>query len=142
MSGCWLDAITPKSLNNCKKLKKLMTLWHFFYIINSCKKIFWESISHPREKINLAVYYRKKVVAVIVKELYNLTEILLFTLRRLRAKIVFFIECSIPSQEINRVFSISRCYILIWANIAIPSRKYSIKEPAKSRNSAYVSRKK
>ena len=99
------------------------------------QKIFWESISHPREKINLAVYYRKKVVAVIVKELYNLTEILLFTLRRLRAKFFFFIECSIPSQEINRVFLISRCYILIWANTAIPSRKYSIKEPAKSRNS-------
>ena len=107
------------------------------------QKKYSEKVSLTLErKLIWQLYYRKKVVAVIVKELYNLTEILLFTLRRLRAKIVFFIECSIPSQEINRVFSISRCYILIWANIAIPSRKYSIKEPAKSRNSAYVSRKK
>ena len=134
--------ITPKSLNNCKKLKKVMTLWHFFYIINLCKK-YSEKVSLTlKRKLIWQYTTEKKVVAVIVKELYNLNEILLFTLRRLRAKIVYFIECSIPSQEINRVFSISRCYILIWANTAIPSRKYSIKEPAKSRNSVYVSWKK
>ena len=64
-----------------------MTLWHFFYIINLCKK-YSEKVSLTLERKLIWQYTtEKKVVAVIVKELYNLNEILLFTLRRLREKL-------------------------------------------------------